>query len=81
MRISVFGLGYVGTVCAACFAHRGHNVIGVDRIDAKVDLNSLRPFGRAIASSLTSRAEAEGDGSAPRTVATTTRKASATARL
>ena len=38
MRISVFGLGYVGTVCAACFARRGHNVIGVDRIDAKVDL-------------------------------------------
>jgi len=38
MRISVFGLGYVGTVCAACFAHRGHNVIGVDRVDAKVDL-------------------------------------------
>jgi GDP-mannose 6-dehydrogenase len=38
MRISVFGLGYVGTVCAACFADRGHHVIGVDKSDSKVEL-------------------------------------------
>ena len=36
MRVSVFGLGYVGTVTAACFASRGHRVIGVDPSGLKV---------------------------------------------
>ncbi len=35
--ISVFGLGYVGTVTATCLAHKGHNIIGVDLSRAKVE--------------------------------------------
>ena len=34
--ISVFGLGYVGSVTVACFAHQGNHVIGVDTQTAKV---------------------------------------------
>lgn len=43
MNISVFGLGYVGSVSAATFADDGHHVIGVDVNDAKVAmLNAAR---------------------------------------
>jgi GDP-mannose 6-dehydrogenase len=38
VRISVFGLGYVGTVSAGCFARDGHQVIGVDPVRTKIDL-------------------------------------------
>jgi GDP-mannose 6-dehydrogenase len=38
VRISIFGLGYVGTVCAGCLAHEGHQIIGVDPVQAKVEL-------------------------------------------
>jgi len=37
MRISVFGLGYVGTVCAGCLSAAGHDVVGVDINPHKVE--------------------------------------------
>ncbi|HLL71053.1 MAG TPA: UDP-glucose/GDP-mannose dehydrogenase family protein [Pyrinomonadaceae bacterium] len=38
MRLSVFGLGYVGCVSAACFAREGHEVVGVDVNPTKVGI-------------------------------------------
>ena len=38
MRLSVFGLGYVGCVSAACFAEEGNSVIGVDVNPTKVEI-------------------------------------------
>lgn len=37
MRVGVLGLGYVGTVTAACLAASGHHVTGVDPDPVKVD--------------------------------------------
>ena len=37
MKVAVIGLGYVGTVTAACLAANGHDVWGVDVDAAKVD--------------------------------------------
>ena len=38
MRLSVFGLGYVGCVSSACFSECGHEVIGVDTNALKVQI-------------------------------------------
>ena len=38
MNVSVFGLGYVGSVSAATFADDGHTVIGVDVNPTKVEM-------------------------------------------
>lgn len=43
MKIAIFGLGYVGTVTAACLAKQGHTVAGIDVNPAKTD-----SFGKGI---------------------------------
>ena len=37
MKISVFGLGYVGAVTAGCLTQQGHQVVGVDVSAQKVE--------------------------------------------
>ena len=45
-RVAVLGLGYVGCVTAACLAHLGHRVVGIDRDEFKVKsiLDGKAPF-------------------------------------
>lgn len=59
--VSVFGLGYVGTVTAACLANQGYDVVGVDLNGDKVDaINAGRtPIVEPQVDSLVSRAHDE----------------------
>ena len=45
MRISVFGIGYVGVVSCGCLCELGHEVVGVDISADKIAmLASVGPF-------------------------------------
>ena len=44
MKISIFGLGYVGAVTAGCLTDQGHEVVGVD-----VDPQKIDEFNRGVA--------------------------------
>lgn len=62
MKISIFGLGYVGTVSAACLSAQGHSVLGVDPVRAKLDLlnGGQSPIIEADINSIIASAVAEG---------------------
>jgi GDP-mannose 6-dehydrogenase len=60
--ISIFGLGYVGAVTAACFTSRGYKVIGVDPNPQKVDRiqSGLSPIVEAEVAEIIASAKSAG---------------------
>ena len=62
MRISVFGIGYVGVVSSVCLAGLATKVIGVDVTPAKVDQlkRGLSPIVEASVDELLTKAVAQG---------------------
>jgi GDP-mannose 6-dehydrogenase len=62
MRVSIFGLGYVGAVTAGCLTERGHRVTGVDVQPAKVDAfnSGISPIVEPELPDLLSRARRDG---------------------
>jgi len=71
MRISVFGIGYVGAVTAACLCRDGHSVVAVDPNDVKVNEvnDGLAPIGEPGLGDLVATAVASGRLSATRDAA------------
>ncbi|MDE2367615.1 MAG: GDP-mannose dehydrogenase, partial [Burkholderiales bacterium] len=63
MKVSVFGLGYVGAVSCACLPELGHQVIGVDTNPLKVRLigSGESPVVEAGINELIAAAVARGD--------------------
>jgi GDP-mannose 6-dehydrogenase len=62
MRISVFGIGYVGAVSCACLAELGHDVVGIDLNPEKVGMlrRGVSPIVEAEIGDLIAKAVAEG---------------------
>ena len=62
LEISIFGLGYVGSVTAACLAGNGHQIVGVDCNPAKVETMNAggSPIVEAQMASLIAKGVADG---------------------
>jgi GDP-mannose 6-dehydrogenase len=76
LKVTIFGLGYVGTVSAGCLANRGHEVIGVDPVQTKINLinNGQSPIIEADIGELIASAVADGRLSATDNVAQAVRR-------